>query len=258
MLGFEGSRIYNPDKAEQITSEVHYFVKALSEHPKIFYVDTDGLYFSPIISEEEREDIRDTIKQVMIERNINFNLVEEEYKDMYVLGKTHYLARDKGGHITMRGITSRRGDKPLLLQKLQRESMLRIMDGVSLSKVEKYARDVLNDIHNEPLENIVIPRGMKKKDYDTNVQQQRAYDYSKKVFGYKPDLHFEKIRILHIKYVPFDKRFPPTDVLNYFDGIDLTDFVVDYETHKKFILHGLAPLFEKDEEKDLLERWIGE
>jgi len=241
-LGSPYSRVYSPEHAEAITQTLAAFMKGFESKPHVIYIDTDSIFFTCDEAEAAKQ-----IADRMEECELKFSFTKERYDAIYIFGKAHYVAR-MGTEYIEKGIQTRRGDSPKLLQELLGDGIRKIMDGVPIFEVREEVNSKLNRIQDEPLENIAIPKGLSKKpeDYKVKPQQLRAFEYSKKHFDFQPNLRFDKINILHIKHVPSIFGLESTDVLNLPTSGLPKGYVVDYEKHKELIQQGLKFLFQED------------
>lgn len=271
LYGFSGmsfSRIYNIEVAGAITGTCRDLIKGVSDTLEgkgyeIILVDTDSSYIANV-----KEGDLDTI-QGIIDRyihDIGYSLFKMEFEGMfdqaYVVKMKHYALRSADGTEKLRGIALRRGDSSKYLKKIYRNALDMIFEGNSKEKVLNTIKGrVNNELTELSLDEICTPKGM---NLETKVltQQQKAYYFSNKYLGYKPELG-EKIRVLPVRDIPdkYPRKFEVYDpssgrmvmrkveVVALCDHPDMKKFGIDYALLMEKLMRRINTLFPEEEKE---------
>lgn len=248
LSGMGISRIFNERVAEDITGTARDIILKSKEYIEnlgyeIILIDTDSLY---VLCSEDEGGVISNILNEFIQNDLGFNefnLEFEGYFDSgYIIQKKHYVLRDKNGDDKLRGIAPRRGDRSIYLKELYMLALDMIFDGQHKSDVRKFIIDKIhNEIYGKDLREIARPVGIDlKKEYDTDVQQMRAYQYSKDYMGF--ELKFgDKVLVIPVKAVP--DGYPYTDVIAYCENPYVFLFQIDYKKIIRTLITSLDTMF---------------
>lgn len=250
---FPGSRVFCPQIAESITfigrKILTSTIEKLKEKGhKVIYADTDGVF----LQLKDNENVDELIKNINLyyfefskQFNINihsFDLQKDKiYKSLIILTKKKYAGITEEDKFEIKGFETRRSDSSRFARKLQKEILNMILKGVEKEGVKRFLQEAIIQFKNWSYEDIAIPRGMKKENY--NSPWLRGVKYSKKYLK----INFEKgdkVKLLYIKQM--SDKYPPTNELCFFNDYEIPEGTeIDYEKMiDKSVIKKLERIFE--------------
>ena len=256
-LGFTTSRIFNTDVAGAVTKTCRKLIEGtkntLEKHGyNVVLVDTDSCYVCDV---KDDESITKIINDFLKENNYKYFAMEYEgnFKKGYVIKKKQYYLQDNNGEDKIRGIALRRGDVSKFLNKVYKEAIVNIMNGMSKTDVYNIVKKRVNqDIYETDIKDLVTPIGL-NRNTSVKTQQCRAVEYSEKHFNY---IHEEedKVRVIPVKMMP--SKYPKTDVIAYCKEIENIRIIYDYESISRVILNRIDTLYPKKEKDDKYQKTL--
>ena len=218
VFGYVRFRLFDERVTKTITALGRRFVLAVAKRAEelgylVTYGDTDSIFIQlNHDTPEERQWLEDELNKTMAKIATSMNAIRPpiiKYEQTFirvlmkmkigskVAAKKRYAGARSDGTLYIRGLEPRRSDT----SQVTRDSITKWLEMVlvddNLSGANAYLRSIHDDIPNMPLNQVGIPKGIKKA---TNNPWVRGRDWSAKSFGYRfrPD---RKPILLYVKRV---------------------------------------------------------
>lgn len=234
MLGFSGSRIYNPVLAEAVTLVGRNMIKYVKDYLEnlgfqVIYGDTDSLFV--VTATDIENEINEIIKNyVETQKLVNQFKVEKQdtYDKVYIKKKKNYILFKEPDIYLTKGLGMIRGDTSDFQKELEFMVMKDLLRGVPKKELALKASHMLVDVENQSLDYLGFPKKINlSKTYKVKTMASRAVDYTKKYIG---NVEYEDdFKVLPIRRVP--QNLPKTDVIALpLDLKTVENFEFDYDT----------------------------
>jgi len=168
---------------------------------QVIYGDTDSVFIKiasdnfveegKLLAQELNERLGDFAKRYGVHKH-NLSLdFEKAYKSILIGAKKRYAAwvcwKDgkEDDAIQIVGFDTKRSDSSVYSKNIQKDVIEMILKGRSKEEIMNYIQSIIDELPNQPLEDIAIPVKFEKnpEEYKTNIPRVRGAKYARKVLG---------------------------------------------------------------------------